>query len=455
VAIGLSFSCGTLEIRGIPEDSEGLPPSCRWDPRTCCFRAPAAAYAEVVLSLIGAKTRYDDGARAYGELEHHLEVRRTPRPFQREAVAAWRQNRGRGVVVLPTGAGKSYVALMAMDSVRRDTLVVAPTLDLVAQWYDLIRTSFRCDVGVIGGGEYRVDKVTVTTYDSAHLHMENLGARFGLIVFDECHHLPGDVYSLAAQSCLAPYRLGLTATPDRADGRHEDLVGLVGPTVYRRDIGELAGEFLADYHVEQILVELTPQERSAYDEARAIYRDFVARQGIRMSNPDGWSQFIMRSSVSEGGRRAMAAYRRQRELAFAAPSKLAYVEHLLHDHRRDRVLLFTDSNQPAYEMARRFLVPIITHQTKVSERSEILEAFAGGTYNALATSKVLNEGVDIPDANVGIVISGSGSVREHVQRLGRILRKKEGKRAVLYELVASNTSEERTSSRRREHSAYH
>jgi superfamily II DNA or RNA helicase len=418
-------------------------------------RAPAAAYADIVLGLIGAGTEFEDGARAYGELEHHLEVRRTPRPFQAEAAAAWRRDRGRGVVVLPTGAGKSHVGLMAIDAVRRDTLVVAPTLDLVAQWYDLLRTSFRCDVGIVGGGEYRVDKITVTTYDSAHLHMENIGARFGLVVFDECHHLPGEAYALAAQSCLAPYRLGLTATPERADGRHQELVSLVGPTVFRRDVGELAGEYLSDYRVEQILVELTEAERRAYDEARAVYREFVVRQGIRMSSPNGWSQFIMRSSVSEQGREAMAAYRRQRELAFAAPSKLDYVEHLLHAHRRDRVLLFTEANRSAYDMARRFLVPVITHQTKVSERSATLEAFAAGAFNAIATSKVLNEGVDMPDANVGIVMSGSGSVREHVQRLGRLLRRREGKRAVLYELVSSNTSEEQTSARRREHSAYH
>jgi len=245
------------------------------------------------------------------------------------------------------------------------------------------------------------------------------------------------------------------ASPQRADGRHKDYEHLIGPTAYSRAITELAGDYLADYRVEQILVDLTPNEQRAYDGARQIYRDFVFQQGIRMSSPDGWSQFIIRSSISEEGRRAMAAYRRQRQLAFAAPSKLGYVEHLLHRHRRDRVLLFTESNHSAYEMSERFLLPVITHQTKVRERSEILDDFAEGTYNALATSKVLNEGVDIPDANVGIVISGNGSVREHVQRLGRILRKKGDKKALLYELVASNTAEEQTSSRRREHVAYH
>jgi superfamily II DNA or RNA helicase len=130
------------------------------------------------------------------------------------------------------------------------------------------------------------------------------------------------------------------------------------------------------------------------------------------------------------------------------------VEHLLHRHRADRTLLFTQDNATAYDISRRFLVPAITHQTRVTERSEILEGLSAGRYRAVVTSKVLNEGVDVPDANVAIIVSGSGSVREHVQRLGRVLRKVGDKRAVLYELVTADTHETFTSERRREHSAY-
>jgi superfamily II DNA or RNA helicase len=100
------------------------------------------------------------------------------------------------------------------------------------------------------------------------------------------------------------------------------------------------------------------------------------------------------------------------------------------------------------------LIPAITHQTKVTERSEILGGLRSGTYSAVVTSKVLNEGVDVPDANVAVVMSGSGSVREHVQRLGRVLRKRGDKRAVLYELVTADTGETFTSERRRDHDAY-
>jgi len=294
----------------------------------------------------------------------------------------------------------------------------------------------------------------VTTYDSALIHMENLGARFGLIVFDECHHLPGQAYSTSAESSLAPYRLGLTATPERSDGRHALLDGLIGPQVYRRNIGELAGEYLADYTVETIMVDLTPDERTAYDAARLVYREFIKSQGISMWRPDGWAQFVIQSSMSASGRKAMKAYQDQKMIAFAAPSKLQYIEYLLHRHRGEQTLMFTERNATAYDLSLKFLVPIITHQTKVSERVEILKKFGEGVYNVVVTSKVLNEGVDLPGAGIGIIISGSGSVREHVQRLGRILRKNKSKRAILYELVANDTSEVFTSTRRREHDAY-
>jgi superfamily II DNA or RNA helicase len=421
--------------------------------RAAAHRAPAVAYADLVRWLTREKIAFEDSARAYTETGG-VRVHREARPFQREALDAWTKARGRGVVVLPTGAGKTHVAVMAMDAKRRSTLVVAPTLDLVRQWYDLLVAAFGVDVGVVGGGEYDVRPLTVTTYDSAHLHMERFGAKFGLVVFDECHHLPSEAYALAARACLAPYRLGLTATPERTDGRDAVLADLVGPVVYRRDIVELAGTWLAEYDTERVEVDLSPAEREEYERERGVYLDFVRRHGIRMSDPRGWGEFVMHASRSADGRKAMAAYRRQRELAFTAPAKLAWLEHLLSFHARDRAIVFSQDNATAYAVSRRFLLPCITHQTKVKERSTILRGLAEGTFGAVVTSRVLNEGVDVPDANVAVVLSGSGSVREHVQRLGRVLRQREGKRAVLYELVTRDTVETRTSDRRREHSAY-
>jgi superfamily II DNA or RNA helicase len=458
--VTLAFRGGTIEVQGLAADAPP-PPGCLWDPRTACFRAPAAAYATLRRALARDGRDVDDRARGYAELDGGAltVVHREPRPYQAEALAAWKAGQHRGVVVLPTGAGKTWVACLAIDDRRRSTLVVAPTLDLVRQWYDVLRSTFGVPVGVVGGGEYDLQALTVSTYDSAHLHMEHLGDKFGLVVFDECHHLPSPSYALAARASLAPFRLGLTATPERTDGRESDLDALCGPIVYRKDIVELSGDYLAPYETVRLTVELGAEDRRAHDEARGVYRDFLAKNGIRMSSPTGWSDFVIRAARSDDGRRAMAAYRRQREIAFAAPAKLAYVGLLLERHRDDRVLLFTQDNATAYALARRFLIPIITHETRVRERSEILAGLAlgphaDGGYGAVVTSKVLNEGVDIPEAAVAVVVSGSASVREHVQRLGRILRPRAGKRALLYELVTAGTTETFTSARRREHSAY-
>ena len=128
--------------------------------------------------------------------------------------------------------------------------------------------------------------------------------------------------------------------------------------------------------------------------------------------------------------------------------------HIQNTHTTGRVIVFTNDNATVYRISKTLLIPAITHQTDVKERREILAAFEAGEIRAVITSRVLNEGVDLPAADVGVVLSGTNTVREHVQRLGRILRKKENKQAVLYEVVVAGTAEERTSSRRRDHVAY-
>ena len=356
--------------------------------------------------------------------------------------------------MLPTGSGKSYVAEMAIMAAQRSAMIVAPTLDLMNQWYDVLKTAFGVEIGLLGGGYHEIRDLTVSTYDSAYIHMDRLGDRFGLMVFDECHHLPSRTYLGAAESSIAPYRLGLTATLERTDGREQLLDERVGPVVYARSIKDLAGAYLADYDVVRVAVTLDDDEALRYQEQRDVYRTFLYDQRINMAAPDGWSQFIMLSSRSSEGRRAFLAYRDQRQTAVASRGKLRVLEGLLRQHARDRVLIFTNDNDTVYLIAQTFLIPALTHQTDLKERREILARFNSGEYPAVVTSRVLNEGVNIPEANVAVILSGTGSVREHVQRLGRILRRKEGKRATLYEVVTENTVEERTSDRRREHDAY-
>ena len=452
--VRLAFDRGTIVVSGATPERLAELPGVQPDPRTGAHRAEARHYRAIVEHLRRHGVAYEDKARAYQPAPWPLRTSRDPFPHQTEALDAWWKAGARGVVVLPTGTGKTHVAVLAVHKAGRPTLVVTPTIDLLNQWYHVLVTAFGDPVGLIGGGSYDIRPLTVTTYDSAYIHLERWGDRFGLLVFDECHHLPGPTYAQAAVGSLAPFRLGLTATPERADGGEALLPALIGPIVYRREIRQLAGEFLAEYRTERLYVELSPEEEERYRRAREQYRRFVEERGISLAGPHGWQRFIQETCRSPEGRAAFQAYREQKQIALAAPAKLQCLEQLIEQHRTDRILIFTYDNATVYLIARRFLVPAITHQTKTKERRVILERFHSGEYPIVVTSQVLNEGVDVPAANVGIVLSGTGTVREHVQRLGRLLRKHGDKQALLYEVVTRGTAEEFTSDRRRQHHAY-
>ncbi len=167
-----------------------------------------------------------------------------------------------------------------------------------------------------------------------------------------------------------------------------------------------------------------------------------------MNTEYGWQTFVAASARSEAGRRALLAYRESKRIALGTEGKLRVLVELMQRHAEERMLVFTAENEMVYRISEQFFIPAITHQTGVKERREWLEAFNAGEVLALATSKVLNEGINIPAASVAVVLSGSGSEREHIQRLGRILRKQPGKEAVLYEVVAGETTEEHISQRR-------
>jgi superfamily II DNA or RNA helicase len=344
--------------------------------------------------------------------------------------------------------------MLAMERVQRNTLVIVPTLDLVNQWKSDLERSFGIEVGVWGGGERSTEFVTVSTYDSAHLYMEYEGNRFGFLIFDECHHLPGPSYQWIAKMSIAPYRLGLSATPERQDGGEQLLEELIGPMSFRIDIQDLKGHYLSDYETELIEVPLSREELEAYQGYRKVYTEFLHAQKIDFSHASAWTDFLNICFKSEQGRAAYDAYRKQKEIIRRSDSKLRKLWDLLFEYREEQIIIFTNDNEAAYHIGELFILPVLTHHTKLAERKRILDGFRSGRWPWLVTSKVLNEGVDVPQVNVGIIVSGSGSVREHVQRLGRLLRKHGHEKAKLIELISQGTAESYQSQRRRSHSAY-
>jgi superfamily II DNA or RNA helicase len=452
--ITIRFDQGTLVLEGVDDAvAQALGDLVVADERIRAHRASAHDYAALLRALHG-RYEYRDEAKAYGELLLNERAPMAMRPYQRAALEAWEIAKRRGVVVLPTGAGKTYVALRAILSAARSALILVPTIDLVQQWATDLEQRLDQPIGRYGGGDRDLQDITVATYDSGILIMPSKGNRFGLLVCDECHHLPAPATAAAAMACIAPFRLGLTATPERTDGGHHALDGLLGSIVHRVDITELEGNYLANYQAEVLEVPLDEDEAQIYQENRERYLSFVRGRGLDFSRPDGWQRFIAEAARAPDGRDVLRAYREQKRISRASRAKLRMVWELLRDHAGERCIIFTDDNATAYAIGRAMVLPVLTHHTKGAERKKLLDAFRSGELPVMATSRVLNEGVDVPEATLGIVVSGTGSVREHVQRLGRILRPRDGKVAVLYELVSAGTGEAYTSQRRREHTAF-
>jgi len=447
----LTFDRGTLILHP-PARGKGWMDYATWDDRIEKFRIPAIQYRLLVEALQAEETNFIDEAKAFHAVELIASMEMEPYPHQSEALAAWKLSGRQGVVVLPTAAGKTYLAQMAMQATPRTTLIVVPTLDVMHQWYAHLMAAFPdAEVGLLGGGSRDRTPILVATYDSAAIHAESLGNKYALVIFDECHHLPTDFNRVIAEYAIAPYRLGLSATPERTDGKHADLNILIGREVYRKRAEDLAGNTLAQHEIVQIKVKLSQIERERYNQLIQTRNDFLKQSKISLGSLKGWQNFVQMSARSPAGRRAMLAHRQAKEIALGTDGKLRILTNLLAEHYLERILIFTADNATVYKISQGLLIPAITHQTPVKERHEILTKFREGEYKCLVASHVLNEGVDVPAASIAIILSGTGSAREYIQRLGRVLRKGNipNKQAILYEVVAEDTSEEGTSARRR------
>jgi superfamily II DNA or RNA helicase len=451
----LVFSGGTLVLEGLAfADRPSFAPAGDWiwDSRVRAWRCDAIAYSVLRADPAFIAAQIADAVPNWRRvLWPKLNLRKL-RADQKRAVACWNRS-GRGCIVMPTGTGKTEVALSLMASAAVSTLVVAPVRDLMYQWHRRIAEGLGYDAGIIGDHLFRLSPVSVTTYDSACIHMERLGNHFGMIVFDECHHLPGRVRSDAARMCAAPLRLGLTATLERADGRHTELENLIGPTVFEMPISQARGTTLAEYEVVRIPVHLTADEQRQYDRLSRELRGFMLER--RKTDPDfTWEKLCAESVHSPESRRAMRAWHAKKSIESRAEEKLRVIEDLFRLHAGEPCLIFAGSNAMARDVSLRFLIPCLLSHCGKKERLDVLQGLEARIYPALVANQVLDEGVDLPEVKVAIVIGGKASTRQAKQRLGRILRKTGNARAILYEIVCTDTNEELHSRARLANDAY-
>ena len=439
----LKFEGGTIVIKG-----DVHVPFAKYDSRSRCYRALACKYREVVEYLQNSGFEYDDKVlnpipTPYFECSFEL------RDYQERALEKWMEDR-RGCIVLPTGSGKTYVAMAAISEISQATLIVVPTLELIDQWKEKLKAFGEEWVGEFTGRKKEIKPITITTYDSAYINAEKLGNKFMFLIFDEVHHLPSEAYMQIAELNAAPYRMGLTATYEREDGRHELLPELVGGKVFELKPSDLAGKHLSSYVIKRIYVPLTEDERAVYMEKFRIFRDYVEKKGIFLKSVEDFQRIVMATGYDERAYDALRALDEARKIAFNSKNKLIKLRELLEKHRGDKIIIFTRHNELVYKISKIFLIPAITYKTPREERKLFLNGFKAGKFRAIVSSQVLDEGVDVPDANVGIIMSGTGSAREYIQRLGRILRPSKGKdRALLYEIISKETGEVWTARRRR------
>lgn len=460
MVVELSFSDGWLIASNLPTkfretaefDVEAGQFSPRvpweWHSRTKAWRVPAMHYASAVRELEAGEVDWIDAVAKWQTIQWPALELPSLRKDQDSAIAAWEPSK-QGYLVMATGTGKTEVALAIMAKAQVSTLIVVPVCDLMHQWRHRVRSRTGYESGVVGDSIRDVRPVTVTTYESASLHMRSLGNQFGLIIFDECHHLPGTNRQIAARHSAAPFRLGLTATPGEAERQQQTLEQLVGPPRFRFGIRDAAGEVLANYRVVRMPVELDSDERSEYELNAKIIREFMASQRHRLPGYQ-WEQVYRDANRNHAARQALQAFRRKRRIEDHAAAKFRTLEELFRMHAGEPVIVFAGSNSMAREISRRFLIPCLLSHCRKDERRDIIDGIRSGDYPALVANQVLDEGMDLPEVNVAIVVGGTSSPRQATQRLGRILRKNRHGDAVLYEVVSMDTGEiQRSRSRRR------
>jgi superfamily II DNA or RNA helicase len=444
----LEFDRGTITLSGCSEPEAAGLPGVLWDPRVQVYRAPGHRYAALKAALTRSGRTIQDRVVCDNASPACTWEEVSLRSYQAAALSSWELSQARGLVVMPTGSGKTRLAVGAMARRGCRVLCLVPTRVLLEQWRTVLGSFYGGPIGQYGDGKRELEAVTVATFASAFHHMENLGNRFDLLVVDEAHHFGTGANDESLELCTAPARVGLTGTPPTSHLQRLRLEELIGPVVYRQRVSDLSGEYLAPLRIVTLLLDLAGDERREYAKEVAAYHP-VVRQFFRYARTATWRDFQNAAIRTDEGRRALAAWRRSRKLVAFTEAKQEALARLLAEHQGNRLLVFTGDNDTAYRIAREHCIMPITRDVGRVERREALERFRTGEFGALVSAQVLNEGIDVPNADTAILVGGRLGTREYLQRVGRLLRPAPEKQALVYELLTRDTHEIRDSLRRR------
>ena len=336
-----------------------------------------------------------------------MDLRLRLRDYQQDWVERFTEQ-GSGVFVGPPGSGKTVAAMGAMAAIGGETLILVPSRELATQWRDeLVRhTSLTDDdIGEYHGGEKEIRAVTIATYRTAGMdrHRKLFDQRkWGLIVFDEVHHVPSPIHRRSAD-LQTKHRLGLTATPTRESDDEEEIFTLIGPPI-GTDWGKLFDEgYVAEPEVE---IRLVP-----------------------WGNETEQSEY---SSTSGHDRRQAAA---------SNTGKIDEIRYALAENPAAKALVFIEYLDQGEAISEAIDAPFISGETPHARREKLFDEFRRGELTTLVVSRVGDEGIDLPDAELALVASGlGGSRRQGAQRAGRTMRPAGDARMVI--LATRGTTEE-------------
>lgn len=389
------------------------------------------------------------------------------RKWQIDALNAWVAHGRGGVVQAVTGTGKSRVGIEAARealALGQRVLICVPTVDLVDQWHSALVAAGISGVGKLGNGEKAsFDKfhLVVGTIQSLHRRPPMFADHRCLLIADECHRYGATEWSAILQPSYSS-RLGLTATFERGDDGLRTLMAYFGgEPVYSIGFARaIADGVVAHYDVKLLGVDLKPDERTEYDEADEMVKDSrlaLVRGGVPAEPFGEFMHQVARLSeefthpLSHVARRYLNAFSRRIDVLANARAKVDAVEVLEPVILRAKGAIFFTRRIGACETLSSALNAVGVQSAPIhsdlgrAERSQLLRALRAGRLHALVAPTILDEGLDLPDVELGIVMGGAKSKRQMIQRMGRVLRlKKDGRKATFVVVYARGTTEDLT-----------
>ena len=365
------------------------------------------------------------------------------RDYQHQALIEFLK-RKKGVIEAATGTGKTFIAIEALRRLDLPAVILAPTIPIMKTvWEKRLREYGFPSVGLYYGDEKRDGaKILVATYQSAVRHPHIMKRPF--IIFDEVHHASAPQWSmLLTYVPQAEYALGLTATLGRRWGERYKTVTRFLPVIFSYEIWKARMDgWVADTRIFSVPVKLTPLEMGEYERLCDMIRTAIFKLGTH--DPTEWRKLAKEGN--ETAKKALWALTRRRILLSKAENKLtATLSIIYHNMKYGKILLFTESID-AVEILKRFLakhgISALTYHSKMPKQKRALNLKRWGKVKVLLAVRALDEGIDVPDANVGVFHASGRTKRQIVQRLGRILRPKpDGSPAKIYVVWAERTIE--------------